>query len=142
MTISREKSEFLRRERDTWVALGEEKMARALAEERLLMKSTEATDLRCRCSELENEAQEARERVAPLEEKIDFLRDALGRESQERSADAGRYQDELARVEALLAKQDETLVQMGKDLTEAYEQITLWRGRAETQEEEIKGSVF
>ena len=84
--MSREKSEFLRRERDVCSALGEERTARTLAEERLSKKSAEATDLRRRCTKLETEAQEAQERVAPLEEKINSLRDALVCKSQERSA--------------------------------------------------------
>jgi hypothetical protein len=76
-----EKSEFLRRERDVWMALREEKAARELAEERLSKKYDEIANLRRQCSKLEAEALEARVRVAPLEKKIDSLGDALVREA-------------------------------------------------------------
>jgi len=46
MTMSHEKSEFLRRERGMWIALGEERTARTLAKERLSMKCDEAADVR------------------------------------------------------------------------------------------------
>lgn len=88
-----------------WVALGKEGTAWTLAKERL-----SAANLHCRCFELENEAREARERVASLEEKVNSLGDVLVRESQERSAIVGRYQGELTQIEALLVKQDDTLV--------------------------------
>lgn len=81
MTTSRGKSEFIRWERDVWVDLGEERTTRALAKEKLSKKSTEAEGLCRRCSELKVEAREAWERVAPLEEKINSLGDALVRES-------------------------------------------------------------
>ena len=56
MLMSREKLEFLRRERDVWTTLWEKRAARELAEERLVKKCDKATDLRRQCSELEAEA--------------------------------------------------------------------------------------
>ena len=102
MLTSREKSEFLCRERDVWTALQEEKAAQELAKERLVRKCDEAADLQRQCSELEAEARDAREKVAPLEKKVNDLGDALVREAQEWSVVAERYQGVVIQVETLL----------------------------------------
>jgi len=74
--MSCKRSEFLQQERGTWIALGVERTARILPEERLSKKCDEAADLHRQCTELESEAREDRERVTPLEKKIDNLREA------------------------------------------------------------------
>ena len=59
MATSCEKSEFLHRERDVWVALQENKAARDAAKGELAKECKVATNLWRRCSELETEARDS-----------------------------------------------------------------------------------
>ena len=65
-----------------WMALWEEKATRELAEGRLAKKCDEATDLCHRCTELETMARDARAWVAPLEKKVNDLKEVLVREAK------------------------------------------------------------
>ena len=60
------KSLFLRRERDVWDQLGQQKDLLANANKLLSARSTEAEDLRLRCVDMKAEAATAREQAAPL----------------------------------------------------------------------------
>ena len=95
---SLEKSVFLRRERDAWAACQNEKAAREAAQGELARECEISTELRRKCSDLATEAQEAREKVAPLEKRVsDHVL-----ESQERTAAAERHKGKVTRVESLL----------------------------------------
>ena len=97
---SQEKSDFLRRERDAWVAWQDERAAREAAEGELAKECEVFTDLWRRCSGLETEARDAQAKVAPLEKRVSDL--VL--ESQERNATAERYKGKVTRVETLLTQ--------------------------------------
>ena len=60
------KSLFLRRKRDVWDQLRQQKDLLANANELLSARSAEAEDLRLRCADMKAEAATAREQVAPL----------------------------------------------------------------------------
>ena len=66
---SLEKSTFLRGERDAWVACDDEKAAREAAEGELMKECEISAELRQKCSALATEAQEAQEKVGPLEKR-------------------------------------------------------------------------
>ena len=68
-----------------------------------------------KCSGLETKAQEAWEKVAPLEKRVSDL--VL--ESQERNAATERYKGEVTQVETLLTQRDLALNQARDELTEA-----------------------
>jgi chromosome segregation ATPase len=106
MIMFREKSKFLQREWDVWMALREKKAAQKLAEDRLSNKCNEAADLHRQCTDLEAEAREAQTSVATLEKKVDDLSEALVREAQERSAVKKHCQSEVIWVETLLTYRD------------------------------------
>ena len=60
---SREKSTFLRRERDAWVAWQDERATGDAAEGELTRECEVSADLQRRCSELKTEARDARVKV-------------------------------------------------------------------------------
>ena len=110
---SLEKSTFLHGERDAWAACDVEKAAREAAEGELAKECEVSAKLRQKCLVLATEAQEAREKVAPLEKRFSDLT----LESQEQSATAERYKGEVTRLEALLAEKDIVLNQAQADLS-------------------------
>ena len=81
---SLEKSVFLRRERDARASFENERAAREAAEGELARECEVSAELRQKCSALATEAREARDKVAPLEEKLG----ALARESEAQKAAA------------------------------------------------------
>jgi len=99
---SLEKSVFLRRERDAWATYENERAVREAAEGELAKECEISAELRQKCSALATEAQETRDKVAPLEERVGVLT----RESEVQKAAAERYKGEVARLEALLAERD------------------------------------
>ena len=106
---------FLHGERDARAACDNEKAAREAAEGELTKECEICAELRQKCSDLAIEAQEAREKVAPLEKRVSDLT----LESQEQCAAAERYKGKVARVEALLAEKDLALNQTQADLSAA-----------------------
>ena len=88
---SLEKSTFLRGERDAWAACDDEKAAREATEGELAKECEISAELRQKCSALATEAQEAREKVAPLEKRVGDLT----QESEEQRAAAERYKVRL-----------------------------------------------
>ena len=72
------------------------------------MKECEiSVELRQKCSTLATETREARDKVAPLEERVGVLT----QESEVQKVAAERYKGEVARLEALLAEKDLVLNQ-------------------------------
>jgi hypothetical protein len=116
-----EKSTFLRGERDAWVACDDERAAREAAERELMKECEVSAELWQKCSDLVTEAREAREKVAPMEKRVGNLT----WESQEQSAAAGRYEGEVARLEALLAEKDLALNQNQANLSTAQGEVVL-----------------
>ncbi|XP_066373892.1 uncharacterized protein [Miscanthus floridulus] len=74
---SLEKSMFLRRERDVWDQLWQQKDLLANANELLSTWSVEVEDLRLRCADMKAEAAKAREKAAPLAAWIKELEEEL-----------------------------------------------------------------
>ena len=112
---SLEKSVFLRRERDAWASFENERAAREAAEGELVKECKISAELRQKCSALASEAREARDKVAPLEERIGVL----SQETEVRKAAAEGYKGEVAWLEALLAEKDLALNQAQTDLAGA-----------------------
>ena len=112
---SQEKSDFLRRERDTWVAWQDERAAREAADGELTKECEVFANLRRRCSGFEIEARDARDaraKVAPLEKRVSDL----VQESLERNTATERYKGEVIRVETLLAQKVPALNQAQRSL--------------------------
>jgi chromosome segregation ATPase len=119
---SQEKSVFLRREKDAWASFESERAAREAAEGELAKECEISAELRQKCSALATEAREARDKVAPLEERIGVL----AQESEVQKAAAEGYKGEVARLEALLAEKDLALNQTQADLAGALSQVARW----------------
>jgi len=86
-----EKSTFLCGERDAWAACDDERTAREAAEGELVKECEVSAKLQQKCSALATEAQEAQERVDPLEKSVSNLT----LESQEQRAAVERYRGEV-----------------------------------------------
>jgi len=84
---------------------------------------------------LATEAREARDKVAPLEERIGVL----AQESEVQKAAAEGYKGEVARLEALLAEKDLALNQAQTDLAGALSQVARWHQSSAEYEERAKG---
>ena len=132
---SQEKSVFLRREKDAWASFEKEKAAREAAEGELAKECEISAELRQKCSALATEAREAREKVAPLEEKIGVL----AQETEAQKAAAEGYRGEVARLEALLAEKDLALNQAQTDLAGALSQVSRWHQSSAEYEKRAKG---
>ena len=136
MVTSREKSVFLCREQDAWVAKQYEKAALEAAEGELVKECEVSTDLRQRCSKLKAEARDAREKVAPLLKRVSDL----VQESQQRNAAAERYKGEVIRVETLLTQRDLALTQAQDELAEARRHVSQWQGQAKESKKRVEGN--
>lgn len=79
MGRSRSKSEFLRRERDVWDQLREQRRLLAHANRSLAEQSAEVADLRLRCADLTEEAVTVRGQVTPLEARVKELEEEVTR---------------------------------------------------------------
>jgi len=132
---SLEKSVFLRRERDAWASFENERAAREAAEGELAKECEISAELRQKCSALTTEAQEARDKVAPLEERIGIL----AQESEAQKAAAEGYKGEVARLEALLAEKDLALNQAQTNLAGALSQVARWHQSSAEHEKRAKG---
>ena len=75
---------FLRRERDVWDQLRQQKDLLANANELLSAWSAEAEDLRLRCADMRAEAATARKQVTPLEARVKELEEKVTRVAGER----------------------------------------------------------
>ena len=126
---------FLRREKDAWVSFEKERAAREAAEGELAKECEISADLRQKCSALATEAREARDKVAPLEERVG----ALTQESEAQKAAAEGYKGEVARLEALLAEKDLALNQAQTDLAGALSQVSRWHQSSAEYEKRAKG---
>ena len=101
---------FLRRERDVWDQLRQQKELLAGANELLSARSVEVEDLRLRCADMKAEAATAREQVAPLAARVKELGEELTRAAGERDvllswADEALKAAEASRVDALAWKE-------------------------------------
>jgi len=132
-----EKSVFLRRERDAWATCENERAAREAAEGELVKECEISTELRQKCSALASQAQEALEKVTPLEK---MVRD-LTQESEEQKAAAERYKGEVARLEALLAEKVLALNQTQADLAAAQSQVARWHWSSAEHEKRAEGKT-
>ena len=70
---------FLRRERDVWDQLRQQKNLLANANELLSARSAEVEDLRLHCADMKAEAAMAQEQVAPLAARVKELEEELTR---------------------------------------------------------------
>ena len=134
---SQEKSVFLRREKDAWASFEKERAAREAAEGELAKECEISAELRQKCSALATEAREARDKVAPLEERIGVLT----QESAGRKAAAEGYKGEVARLEALLAEKDLALNQAQNDLAGALSQVARWHQSSAEHEKRAEGKT-
>jgi len=132
---SLEKSVFLRRERDAWVACKNEKADREVAEGELAKECEMSVEIRHKCLALSTEAREARESVAPLQKRVSDLT----MESQEQRAAAEAYKGEVARLEALLAKKNLALNQSQVDLSAAQGEVACWHRSSAENEKRAEG---
>jgi len=134
---SLEKSVFLRRERDAWATYENERAAREAAEGELTKECEISAELRQKCSALATEAQDTRDKVAPLEERVGVLT----RESEVQKAAAERYKGEVARLEALLVEKDLALNQTPADLAAAQSQVARWHRSSTEHEKRADGKT-
>ena len=132
---SLEKSTFLRGERDTWAACDDVKAAREAAEGELTKECEISAELRQKCTALAIEAREAREKVVPLEKRVENLT----QESREQRAAAEGYKGEVARLEALLAEKDLALNQTQADLSAAQSEVVHWHRSSAEHEKRAEG---
>jgi len=88
---------FLRRERDVWDQLRQQKELLANANGLLSARSAEVEDLRLRCADLKVEAATAREQAAPLLARIQELTRVAG----ERDTSRSRAEQEAASAKAV-----------------------------------------
>ena len=132
---SLEKSVFLRRERDAWATCKSERAATEVAEGELAKECKISAELRQKCTALATEAQEAREKVTPLEKRIGDLT----QESEEQRAAAEGYKGEVARLEALLAEKDLALNQAQADLSAAQSEVVHWHRSSAENEKRAEG---
>ena len=91
---SQAKSVFLCREKDAWASFEKERTAREATEGELAKEYEISAELRQKCSALATEAREARDKVAPLEERVGVL----AQESEAQRAAAEGYKGEVARL--------------------------------------------
>jgi len=96
-----------------------------------------SAELRQKCSALATEAREARDKVAPLEERIGVL----ARESEAQKAAAEGYKGEVARLEALLAERDLAPNQTRADLDGALSQVARWHQSSAEHEKRAEGKT-
>ena len=75
---------FLRRERDVWYQLRQQKDLLVGANKLLSARSAEVEDLCLRCADIKAEAATAREQAAPLAARIKELEEELTQEADER----------------------------------------------------------
>jgi len=132
-----EKSAFLRREKDAWATYKNERAAREAAEGELAKECEISAELRQKCSALASEAQEAREKVAPLEKRVG----ELTRESEGQKVAVERYKGEVTRLEALLAEKDLALNQTQADLAAAQCQVARWHRSSAEHEKRAEGKT-
>jgi len=97
-----------------------------------------SAELRQKCSALASEAQEARDKVAPLEEWIGVL----AQETEVHKAAAEGYKGEVARLEALLAEKDLALNQAQTDLGGALSQVARWHQSSAEHEKRAEGRTY
>jgi len=86
-------------------------------------------------SALATEAREAREKVAPLEQRVSDLT----QESQEQRAAAERYKAEVVWLEALLVEKDLALNQSQADLSVAQGEVVRWHRSSAENEKRVEG---
>ena len=134
---SQEKSVFLRREKDAWASFEKERAAREAAEGELAKECEISAELRQKCSVLATEAREARDKVAPLEEKIGVL----AQETEAQKAVAEGYRGEVARLEALLAEKDLALNQAQTDLAGALSEVARGHKSSAEHEKRAEGKI-
>ncbi|XP_066320626.1 uncharacterized protein [Miscanthus floridulus] len=99
--LSLEKSMFLRRERDIWDLLRQQKALLANANELLSAWSVEVEDLRLRYVDMKVEAAMAREQAAPLAARIQELEEELTRVADERDTFKSQAEQEAAFAKAI-----------------------------------------
>ena len=92
---------FLRRERDVWDQLRQQKDLLTGANELLSAQSAEVEDLRLRCADIKAEAAMAREQAAPLLVRIKELEEELTRVASERDTFMSRAEQEAASAKAI-----------------------------------------
>ena len=92
---------FLRRERDVWDQLRQQKDLLANANELLSARSAEAEDLRLRCADMKAEVATAREQVAPLAARVKELEEELTRAAGERDTFRSWAEQEAASAKAV-----------------------------------------
>ena len=86
---------------------------------------------------LATEAQEARDKVGPLEERVGVPT----LESEVQKAAAERYKGEVARLEALLTEKDLALNQTQADLAAAQSQVARWHRSSAEHEKRAEGKT-
>ena len=119
------------------MALEGERAAKVAAEGELAKECEISADLRQKCSALAAEAREARDRVAPLEERVA----ALAQESEAQKAATEGLKGEVARLEASLAEKDLALNRAQADLTEALNQVARWQRSSAEHEKRAGGGT-
>ena len=92
---------FLRRERDFWDQLRQQKELLANANGLLSARSAEVEDLRLRCADLKVKAATAREQDAPLSVRVQELEEELTRVAGERDTSRSRAEQEAASAKAV-----------------------------------------
>ena len=117
------------------MACDDEKAAREAAEGELAKECEIFAKLPQKCTALETEAREARENVAPLENRVSNLT----QESQEQRAAAEGYRGEVARLEALVAEKDLALNQAQADLSAAQNEVVRWHRSSAENEKRAEG---
>ncbi|XP_066323911.1 uncharacterized protein [Miscanthus floridulus] len=95
------KSLFLRRERDVWDQLRQQKDLLANAIDLLLARSAEVEDLRLRCADMKAEAATAREQAIPLAAQIKELEEELTRVASEWDTFKSRAKEAAASAKAI-----------------------------------------
>ena len=98
------KSLFLRRVRDVWDQLRQQKDLLANATELLSARSAEAEDLCLRCADMKAEAAMAREQVAPLAARVKELEEELTRVAGEWDALLSRAEEATVSAKAVAAQ--------------------------------------
>ena len=91
---------FLRRERDVWDQLRQQKELLANANGLLSARSAEVEDLRLRCADIKVEAAMAREQAAPLAARIQELEEELTQVAGERDTFRSRAEEATASTKA------------------------------------------
>ena len=127
---------FLRRERDVWDQLRQQKDLLASFNELLLAQSAEVEDLCLRCADMKAEAAPAREQAAPLVARIKELEEELTRVAGERDIFRSRAKEVTVSAKAIAGQlgteQGEHLQTKGA-LAEALKVVEalVWKGKAE-----------